>query len=226
MPGTIRAANNQIFGIPAGQDGRNLTAAQLLPGVQNRRDQREPSDLLPRQRVHSLYASGEIELSDTLTFRASGLAAERRYRKVNNSNFLRTVRVPVTNPFYVDPIGTNQPVTVLYSFVNDLGPQINSGQVRAISLSSSLEQEIGPWRMSLGGAYGAQKGKAFTDNVFNSARLAAALADTNRATAFNVFGDGSANNPATRTARLTACPPRWGPREPRRPRPSRRSSRP
>lgn len=197
VPGTIRAANNQIFGIPAGQDGRNLTAAQLLPGVQNRRDQREPSDLLPRQRVHSLYASGEIELSDTLTFRASGLAAERRYRKVNNSNFLRTVRVPVTNPFYVDPIGTNQPVTVLYSFVNDLGPQINSGQVRAISLSSSLEQEIGPWRMSLGGAYGAQKGKAFTDNVFNSARLAAALADTNRATAFNVFGDGSANNPAT-----------------------------
>lgn len=197
VPGTIRAANNQIFSIPAGQDGRNLTAAQLLPGVQNRRDQREPSDLLPRQRVHSLYASGEIELSDTLTFRASGLAAERRYRKVNNSNFLRTVRVPVTNPFYVDPIGTNQPVTVLYSFVNDLGPQINSGQVRAISLSSSLEQEIGPWRMSLGGAYGAQKGKAFTDNVFNSARLAAALADTNRATAFNVFGDGSANNPAT-----------------------------
>lgn len=197
VPGTIRAANNQIFGIPAGQDGRNLTAAQLLPGVQNRRDQREPSDLLPRQRVHSLYASGEIELSDTLTFRASGLAAERRYRKVNNSNFLRTVRVPVTNPFYVDPIGTNQPVTVLYSFVNDLGPQINSGQVRAISLSTSLEQEIGPWRMSLGGAYGAQKGKAFTDNVFNSARLAAALADTNRATAFNVFGDGSANNPAT-----------------------------
>lgn len=197
VPGTIRAANNQIFGIPAGQDGRNLTAAQLLPGVQNRRDQREPSDLLPRQRVHSFYASGEIELSDTLTFRASGLAAERRYRKVNNSNFLRTVRVPVTNPFYVDPIGTNQPVTVLYSFVNDLGPQINSGQVRAISLSSSLEQELGQWRMSLGGAYGAQKGKAFTDNVFNSARLAAALADTNRATAFNVFGDGSANNPAT-----------------------------
>ena len=197
VPGTIRAANNQIFGIPAGQDGRNLTAAQLLPGVQNRRDQRAPSDILPRQRVHSLYASGELDLTDTLTFRASALAAERRYRKVNNSNFLRTVRVPITNPFYVDPIGTNQPVTVLYSFVNDLGPQINSGQVRAISLSSSLEQEIGPWRVSLGGAYGAQKGKAYTDNVFNSARLAAALADTNRATAFNVFGDGSANNPAT-----------------------------
>ena len=197
VPGTIRAANGQIFGIPSGQDGQNLTRAQLLPGVQNRRDQREPSDLLPRQRVHSLYASGEIEITERLTLRASALAAERSYRKVNNSNFLRTARVPVTNPFYVDPIGTNQPVTVLYSFVNDLGPQINSGRVRALSLSSSLEQSFGPWRVSIGGAYGAQKGKASIDNVFNSARLNAALADTNPATAFNVFGDGTANNPAT-----------------------------
>jgi len=197
VPGTIRAANGQIFGIPAGQDGRDLTTAQLLPGVQNRRDQRAPSDLLPSQRVHSLYGSGEIEITETLTFRASALAAERRYRKVNNSNFLRTARVPVTNPFYVDPIGTNQPVTVLYSFVNDLGPQINSGRVRALSLSSSLEKTFGPWRVSIGGAYGAQKGKAYIDNVFNSARLNAALADTDPATAFNVFGDGTANNPAT-----------------------------
>ena len=197
VPGTIRAANGQIFGIPSGQDGQNLTRAQLLPGAQNRRDQREPSDLLPRQRVHSLYASGEIEITESLTLRASALAAERSYRKVNNSNFLRTARVPVTNPFYVDPIGTNQPVTVLYSFVNDLGPQINSGRVRALSLSSSLEQSFGPWRVSIGGAYGAQKGRAYIDNVFNSARLNAALADTNPATAFNVFGDGSANNPAT-----------------------------
>lgn len=197
VPGTIRAANGQIFGIPSGQDGQNLTRAQLLPGVQNRRDQREPSDLLPRQRVHSLYASGEIEITESLTLRTSALAAERSYRKVNNSNFLRTARVPVTNPFYVDPIGTNQPVTVLYSFVNDLGPQINSGRVRALSLSSSLEQSFGPWRVSIGGAYGAQKGKASIDNVFNSARLNAALADTNPATAFNVFGDGTANNPAT-----------------------------
>lgn len=197
LPGTIRAANGQIFGIPGGQDGRDLTAAELLPGVQNRRDQRAPSDILPRQRVHSLYASGEFAVTGDLIFRASTLAAERRYRKINNSNFLRTVRVPVTNPFYVDPIGTNQPVTVQYSFVGDLGPQINSGRVRALSLAGSLEQAVGDWRVSVGGAYGTQKGKAFTDNVFNSARLNVALADTNPATAFNVFGDGSANNAET-----------------------------
>ena len=77
-PGTIRAANGQIFGIPAGQDGRNLTAAQTLPGVQNRRDNRAETDILPRQRVHSLYSSLEFDLGDSLTFRATVLAAQRK----------------------------------------------------------------------------------------------------------------------------------------------------
>jgi outer membrane receptor protein involved in Fe transport len=196
-PGTIRAANGQLFGIPAGQNGRSLTAAQLLPGVQNRRDNRAETDILPRQRVHSLYAAGEFEITDGLTFRASILGAQRKYRKESNVTALRTARVPVTNPFYVDPIGTRQPVQVTYNFVNDVGPQINEGRVRALSTSAGLEQTIGEWRIQLGGAYGVQKGKARTLNQVNSARLAVALADTNPATSFNVFGDGSANNAAT-----------------------------
>ncbi len=196
-PGTIRAANDQLFGIPAGQDGRNLTAAELLPGVQNRRDNRAETDILPRQRVHSLSAAGEYEISDGLTFRASVLGAQRKYRKVSNVTALRTARVPVTNPFYVDPIGTNQPVQVTYNFVNDVGSQINEGRVRALSTSAGLEQAVGEWRIQIGGAYGVQKGKARTLNQVNSARLAVALADTNPATAFKVFGDGTANDPAT-----------------------------
>lgn len=197
VPGTITAANGQIFGIPTGQDGTTLTAADLLPDVQNRRDNRALSDLLPRQRVHSLYASGEIAITDRLSLRSNILAAERTYRMIGNSEFLRRARVPVTNPFYVDPIGTGQPVSVAYSFVGDLGPQINDGRVRAVSVSAGLEQRLGPWRVELTGAYGKQKGRANTLNVMNSARLAAALADPDPSTAFNVFGDGSANNPAT-----------------------------
>ena len=197
VPGTITAANGQVFGIPAGQDGRNLDAADLLPGVQNRRDARAESGLLPRQRTHSLYAAGEFDLSDSLTFRANVLLAERRYRKVGIGDFLQSATVPVTNPFYVDPIGTNQPVTVAYSFVNDLGPQLDVGRVRGITANAGLEQAFGAWRVQFGGTYGRQKGKADTINATNRARLRAALADTNPATAFNIFGNGSANNPAT-----------------------------
>jgi outer membrane receptor protein involved in Fe transport len=197
VPGTITAANGQIFGIPAGQDGTSLEAGDLLPSVQNQRDNRALSDLLPRQRVHSLYANGEIAIAEGLTFRANVLAAERTYRMTGNSEFLSPTSVPATNAFYVDPIGTGQPVTVNYSFVNDLGPQINEGRVRAIAASAGLEQQLGPWRVQLTGAYGKQKGRANILNLTNGARLAAALADSNPATAFNVFGDGSANNPAT-----------------------------
>ncbi|WP_447763423.1 TonB-dependent receptor [Sphingopyxis panaciterrae] len=196
-PGTITAADGQIFGIPAGQNGTALTSADLLPGVQNRRDNRAGSDLLPRQRVHSLYASGEVDITDTLTLRANILAAERRYRQEGKTDFFRTAVVPVTNPFYVDPIGTGEPVSVAYSFTNDLGSQINRGRVWAVSASAGLDQQIGNWRVQLGGNYGRQKSRATFDNAVNSARLNAALADTNPATAFNVFGDGSANNPAT-----------------------------
>jgi iron complex outermembrane recepter protein len=196
-PGTIRAANGLLFGIPAGQNGRALTAAQLLPGVQNRRDNRADTDILPRQRVHSLYAAGEFDITDSLTFRANVLAAQRSFSRLSNVTSLRTARVPVTNPFYVDPIGTRQPVQVTYNFVNDVGPQINNGRVRAISTSAGLEKGLGEWRVQFGGSFGIQKGKAFSRNLVNSARLAVALADTNPATSFNVFGDGTANNPAT-----------------------------
>jgi len=196
-PGTIRAANGQLFGIPAGQNGRGLTAGQLLPGVQNRRDNRADADILPRQRVHSLYAAGEFDITDSLTFRANVLAAQRSFSRISNVTSLRTARVPVTNPYYVDPIGTLQPVQVTYNFVNDVGPQINDGRVRAISTSAGLEKGLGEWRVQLGGSFGIQKGKALSRNLVNSARLAVALADTNPATSLNVFGDGTANNPAT-----------------------------
>ena len=82
--------------------------------------------------------------------------------------------MPVTNPFYVDPIGTRQPVQVTYNFVGDVGPQINDGRVRAISTSAGLEKGLGAWRIQLGGAFGIQKGKAFSRNIVNSARLAVA----------------------------------------------------
>jgi len=197
VPGTIRAANDQIFGIPAGQDGTALTAAQLLPGVQNQRDGRAESDILPRQRVHSLYGGGELAITDGLTLRANVLAAQRDFRRIAKGDFLRVSRVPVTNPFYVDPIGTNQPVQVTYSFANDMGREIRSGRVRAINVSGGFEQRLGPWSISLGGAYGRQRGTADYTNLVNNGRLTAALADTNPATALNVFGDGRANNPAT-----------------------------
>ncbi len=197
VPGTIIAADGQSFAIPNGQDGRALQPIDLVAGTKNLRDMRAASDLLPHQRTHSVYAAGELLITDNLSWQANLLASQRRYRKIGLSDALSPTRVPVTNPFYVDPIGTGQPVTVNYSFVNDLGPQINTGWVRGLTASTDLEQSLGQWKLQFGGSYGRQKGRADNLNMPNRIRLAAALADTDPDTAFNVFGDGSANNPAT-----------------------------
>lgn len=197
VPGTITAANGQIFGIPADQDGRSLQASDLVPGVQNRRDGRAASDLMPYQRTHSFYAAGKIAITDGLELRANLLAAERRFRKNRPGDYLRTTVVPVSNPFYVDPIGTNQPVSVTYSFANDFGVPYDTGKSRGITASASLEQTLGQWRIQIGGAYGVQKSTLDRLNLVSRPRLAAALADPDPATAFNVFGNGTANNPST-----------------------------
>lgn len=196
-PGTITAADGRVFGIPRGQNGMTLTAGDLLPGFTNLTDARQTTDILPRQRTHSVYASVHQDLGGSLSVYGQGLFAERRYR----ARFLPfddvPVTVPVSNAFYVDPIGTNEPVDVRYSFVRDFGPNINSGVVSGLSGVLGLTRGVGRWAVDVHGAYGVQHERARTDNIPNEARLALALADSNPATAFDVFGDGSFTNADT-----------------------------
>ncbi|WP_053553268.1 TonB-dependent receptor [Sphingopyxis sp. 113P3] len=197
VPGTITAENGRTFAIPSGQDGSALRADQLAPDTRNLGDRRSASDLLPRQRIHSLYAAGSFDVGNHLTVNARLLAVERRYRKIGLGEYLSPVRVAPTNPFYVDPIGTGAPVTVSYNFANDLGAPINTGRVRGITAAVGFERQLGAWRIQLGGAYGRQKGRSDSLNIPNRSRLAAAIADPDPNSSFNVFGDGSANSRAT-----------------------------
>jgi iron complex outermembrane receptor protein len=196
-PGTILAANGQIFGIPIGQNGTALTASQLLPGLQNRSDQQKLFDLLPEQSTISAYGSIDQELGNGFGFFARGLYARRTYIARKYSYGQQYIRVPVTNPFYVDPIGTHQPVSVAYDLQQDFGTEGSSGSVDALTGVAGLTTKVASWTLELSATYGSQISISHSLNVVNLARLKAALADPNRATAFNVFGDGSANNPAT-----------------------------
>lgn len=196
-PGTIIAANGQTFAIPAGQDGRALTAADLVAGSFNLGDDWADADLLPDQRRHSVFAAVSQAVAPGIRFYARGLYSARRFiqRERPISNVARTV--PVGNPFYVDPIGTRQPVRILYSFVGDLGPETTRGRVEAYGGSIGLDAELGRWKLDLHGTWGRQIERTTITNRVNSARLNAALADTSPATAYNLFGHGSATNPAT-----------------------------
>ena len=196
-PGTLIAANGAIFGIPHGQNGVGLTARELIPGVANFADGRAGTDVLPALERHSAYAAIEQDLSSTVTLRAQAFFADRhssdRYYPSNYGG----VVVPPTNPFYVDPIGTRQPVTVNYDFRPDLGSPTLNAHVTNWTGTASLDAKLGGWSGELHGSYGEQREYQSTINIPNYYRLALALADTNPATAYNVFGDGSSTNPAT-----------------------------
>ncbi|QKR98296.1 TonB-dependent receptor [Sphingomonas sp. CL5.1] len=196
VPGTI-VGGGQFFGIPAGQDGRALAVSALLPGQRNVQDRYLDADALPMQRRHAVLATARQTIGNVELY-GQALFGDRQFDVAKPALYnSKTVVVPVTNPFYVDPIGTHQPVQVQYSFLNDLGPERMRGEARAIGLSGGGKLSIGRWQIDAHGTFGTERDSTTSYNLVNSARMTAALADTNPATALNVFGNGSANNPAT-----------------------------
>lgn len=190
-PGTIIAADGSVYGIPQGQEGTQLTPGQLLAGRPNLADGRANSDILPRQKRHAAFASLTQSLAPWLRLTAQGFYAVRHSDVRMTPDNYGNIVVPVTNPFYVDPIGTGRPVRVNYDFTKDLGPQMRRAAVRTWSATAGLEATLGRWRAELRGSYGVQRERDRSVNIPNYVRLAQALADPDPATAYNVFGDGA-----------------------------------
>lgn len=199
-PGTI-LIGGQSYAIPAGQDGRSLTAGQLIPGAVNKADAYDNADLLPRQRRHSLYISGRQDLAAHTNVFVQGLAARRTFDQRILGGNPTTVSVPSSNPFYLNPLGGTAPVLVQYDFTGDLGATHTNGKVDAYNLLAGVSQDLGDWSATVQGGLARQKERYRIDNYGpNSATLSAALADSNPATAYNVFGGPGSTPQATRDA--------------------------
>lgn len=195
-PGNL-IVGNQSYAIPRGQNGTGLTASALTPGTQNLSDLYADADLLPSQRRVSLYGSGKQSLTDDLTLFGSVMVSQRDARE-QQSGFETQLAVPSSNPFYVNPAGGTDPVTVAYNFLDDLGPMYTDVLVNNLNLTLGLNIDVSEtWKVSLYGNYAREKENQFSGGQLNPAALAAALADADPATAFNPFGDGSNTNPAT-----------------------------
>lgn len=195
-PGTI-VAGGRSYGVPRGQDGTRLTPADLLVGQPNLADGRANTDVLPDVERHALFASVSQDLAPWLRFKVQGFFARRRSQSRLLPDNAGNVVVPVTNPFYVDPTGTNAPIIVNYSFEKDLGVETARANVRAWSTVAGFEADIGRWSAGLHGSYAVQSERSRTDNVPNYFYLRQTLADPDPRTAYNLFGDGSFTSPAT-----------------------------
>lgn len=202
-PGNILDPDTQqpLFAIPRGQDGTSLTASDLLPGVVNYRNYFADAQLLPDKSMHTLYFTGSQALSEGLELFVEGRYAYREHRlrpwSVDGGEYPLLV-VPDSNPYFVDAYGGASYVIVAYDFANELGPLREHGTTRSYLGTMGMNAQLGgAWQGSVSASYGAEDLRHTTYGNVNSTALNSALADPDPATAFNPFGDGVQNNPAT-----------------------------
>ena len=132
-PGNIVVGNQYLRHPPRperyGADGRRVG-----PGTQNLSDVYADADLLPSQRRISLYGSGKQTLTDGLTLFGNAMVSQRDARQ-RLTGFEAQMSVPNTNPFYVNPTGGTDPVTIDYNFLNDIGPRYTDVLVNDLNLT-------------------------------------------------------------------------------------------
>jgi Outer membrane cobalamin receptor protein len=195
-PGTIVAADGRPYRLPVGQDGTALTAGQLIPGGFNRGDTRRHIDLLPRQESGGFYFSAEQRIAEPVTLFARLLYSVRHFAARQRVFGVSPIPVGPSNPYYVDPIGTGEPISVYYDPTADFGPEGVQGSVRAFNSAFGARADLGDWSLELSGGFGQQRERSDGVNIVHRLRLLRSVAATTPAEAINLFGDGAVNDPA------------------------------
>ena len=193
------------YGIPAGQDGKSLTAGQLATRI-NFANPFADAQIFPERRAHELYVSGSQDIGGRV-----GLFAQGRFAQRDTLSYYlpytQILLVPPTNAFYLNPFPGAPYALVAYGFGRDFGPTTFASRSRVYMGTAGARLQLpADWQATLSESYGRQ---SLLDDEYNQANpiaLAAALADPNPATAFDPFGDGSYTDPATLAAIRTLYP--------------------
>jgi len=196
-PGTVfDPVTGDPLRVPANSDG-TPTIAEFQPG-RNRFDRAPFQPLVPATERYGISLRGKVRLAT-----AVDLFTEFSYRNIFTSQQLAPapiegdvegIAVPAANPF--NPFGTD----VLFRYrVTEAGPrrdEIDTDVYRALAgLNIHLP---GRWELETALLYSETDTEDKASNNLSRSAVTAALADTNPATSFNVFGAGNnVNNPAT-----------------------------
>lgn len=195
-PGTVVIGSNR-YPIPAG-GVTAATASSLVAGDFNRCDNLKVQDLVPQQERNSFAFNANHRLAPGIELLADGFSTRRTY-SLNPGYLESNLTVPASNPFYVRPPSApaGSSVTVAHSFANDLPVNTAFGHSETWQFSLGGELALGrDWKLSALATVAENEDVSHTLRGLNTGAITAALADTNPATALNVFGSG-ANNPAT-----------------------------
>lgn len=210
LPGNVlgfdpaTGAFGPAFGIPTGQDGRNLEPADFLPGTINLENFRDGTDLIPRQRRHSVYATVSQDLGDEVRLWGEARYANRRFRS-DTLGASTILTIGSANPWFVSPTGATLDL-VAYGFRTELGGTRQAGSAETMMMAGGLEVDLGRWRISGFAAFAQQRDRNTSSNTLNLRNLDEAIGniaddpDTPFSTAidgfFNPYGNGQSNSRA------------------------------
>jgi iron complex outermembrane receptor protein len=191
-PGTITVGGG-TYAIPVG----GVTAANvgsLVRGTANRCFYNGADAVIPEQERFSVTGAISQEIFEGVRVFADGFWSRREGVIPSIATF--TATVPQSNPFFVTPVAGATSVNVGYSLFPELGAPANPYHAESWNAVGGVEAKLfNDFRLTAYYAYGKADEVAARTYGVNTAALNAALADTNPATALNLFG--GPNNPAT-----------------------------
>ncbi len=192
-PGTITVGGG-TYAIPTGGVTPS-NAGSLVRGTANRCFYGGLDPVIAEQERYSVVGAFSQEISEGIRIFGDGFYSRRQGELAINPTINATVRN--TNPFFVSPVAGATSVQVAYSLVPTIGLQYNPYRADSWNVSGGVEAGLfGDFKGTVYYAHGESEEVA--DRRYsgvNATALAAALADTNPATALNLFG--GPNNRAT-----------------------------
>lgn len=191
-PGTV--VSPVVAAVPPGQDGTGLTAGDFILGQRNFQNTMQGQELFGEQERRSIYLSGGFDVLPTLELFAEARASIRDFERNRAGATTNSLRVPASHPGFVALTPGSTSMTLQYSFVDDLGNVIASGDNESLSFVAGLRSDIGStWHIELAGQWGSEEGLYRNDNIVNAPRLNEALGLTNAIPTFNPAADGYFN---------------------------------
>lgn len=197
-PGTI--VSPVTAAVPTGQDGTGLTAGDFVIGQRNFQNTMQGQEIIGEQERRSMYLSGGFNILPTLEVFGEARASVRDYERHRAGATTNSLRIPSTHPRFVALTPGSTSMTMQYSFIDDLGSVIASGDNESLSFVGGVRSDIGStWQIELAGQWGREEGLYRNDNIVNVPRLNEALGLANAIPTFdpaidgyfNPFADGS-----------------------------------
>jgi iron complex outermembrane receptor protein len=189
-PGTL-LYGGQTYALPAQFNAAGANGLQA--GTENLCSPLGGQDLFPEQKYDSVSGTATFEIVDGVELLFDGYYNKRHFTRIPGA-VTQTFTVPETNAFFVAPsfyVPGSGGYQVAYSFVNDFPPDKYSGFQTNWQVTPGLRVKL-PWDWKFEGkiGYGTATDRADSTAGVDRAALAAALASSDPAKAFDPFGLG------------------------------------